>query len=293
MPKRWTAGAFACALLLCGHASAAFIYVSNAGGNKVTYLNAGGGNSPTLVSGISVPSGMAFDPAGNLYIAESSASQIRKYTPGGVLSVFASVPRPSPMAYDSNTDTMCVGGFDNGIIYKLAMSGIATPFATVPANPRKIVIGAGGSLYVSIGSDNTIRKIDPDGTVSTFASGFTQPNGLAFDPAGNLYVANTGGSGSSFINKVTPGGSVSTVASGGFMIAITDLLLDPAGNLYVASPNANNSAVIKITPSGTQSIWGLGNMFTPSALVFVPEPGSMTLIAIVFGGAQLARRRRR
>ena len=128
----------------------------------------------TFASGFSDPNALAFDAAGNLYVAngDNSDSTVDKVTPAGVVSTFAS-------------------GFDN---------------------PDALAFDA-GNLYVANYFGNTVSKVTPAGVVSTFASGLSGPDGLAFDAAGNLYVANYSANSIETVNKVTPAGVVSTFVS--------------------------------------------------------------------------------
>src|ERR1035438_9796866 len=65
------------------------IFVSNENSGYVTKYTAGGVGSYTPVQGVSSPMGLAFDSAGNLYVADEVSISIKKITPSGVNSVFA------------------------------------------------------------------------------------------------------------------------------------------------------------------------------------------------------------
>jgi hypothetical protein len=182
--------------------------------------------------------GAATDSAGNLYVADQA--RIRKITPAGVVSTFAS---------------------GNGTF----------------ARPAGLAFDGAGNLYVSDQDNHTIRKITPAGVVTTFAgqadiSGssdgtgsaarFNEPDGLAFDILGNLYVADQG---NFTIRKITPAAVVTTLAGRAGVSGIGDgagssalfwfpagLATDPAGNVYVADGDLA-STIRKITPAGAVS----------------------------------------
>jgi sugar lactone lactonase YvrE len=120
------------------------------------------------------PVGLAFDRAGNLFVADGSGN-IYEFTPGGTRSTFASCLSPTSLAFDI-AGNLFEGDWGGG------QSTIS------------------GSIY----------EFTPGGTQSTFASGLENPVGLAFDRAGNLFVAD----GSGNIYEFTPGGTRSTFASG-------------------------------------------------------------------------------
>ena len=137
-----------------------------------------------------IPYGLAFDPAGNLFVADSGASTIRKITPSGVVTTFAG--------------TAGVHGMADGV-------GAAAQFFAL----GQMVSDTAGNLYVTDsgviqGSVNmAIRKITPAGVVTTLAAQLAHGSpSLAINPTtGTIYY--TGGNG---LYKVTPAGAVSLTA---------------------------------------------------------------------------------
>jgi len=192
------------------------------------------------------PFGLAMDKAGNLYVADSRNSRIRKVSPQGETSTFAGGE----------------SGFADGKGGEAKFEG-----------PADIAMDAKGNLYVTDYEGNHIRKISPEGEVSTlagsgesgFADGtgseakFNTPVGIVLDKAGNLYVADGG---NNRIRKVSPKGEVSTLAGGeeGFADGTGSqaqfhyplgLAIDAAGNLYVA--DTENNRIRKVSPKGEVS----------------------------------------
>jgi len=73
-----------------------------------------------------------------------------------------------------------VSDFSANKIYKVAPSGISTPFVTTSLNePVGMAFDASGNLYVCNVGTNSVLKISPAGVVSPFASGFTTPYAIA------------------------------------------------------------------------------------------------------------------
>lgn len=199
----------------------------------------------------SKPKGVTADDAGNVYIADTNNSTIRKITASGVVTTLAGAP-PLEGGDHTNTD-----GF-----------GAAARFSF----PTGLATDSTGTVYVADTANNTIRKISPSGIVTTFAgkagtSGssdgagvnatFNDPEGIAIDSGGNVYVAD-------FINhtirKITPAGEVTTfagmagqygssdgVGSSARLIYPLGVATDSLDNVYVTE---GSGIIRKITPDG-------------------------------------------
>jgi sugar lactone lactonase YvrE len=192
------------------------------------------------------PVGIAVDAFGNLFVADSKNTVIRKITPTAAVTTFAGAAG-------------VIGSTDSPARFN-APFGLAVDFST-------------SNVYVGDSSNNTIRKITSFGITSTLAglplttgsadgtgnvARFNLPDGEATDTAGNVYIADTA---SSTIRKMTPGGTVTTIAGQAGVQGLTDgtgtgslfnqpeaLTVDTAGNIYVA--DTGNAAIRKITPVG-------------------------------------------
>lgn len=107
--------------------------------------------------------GLAFDAAGNLFVADSLNSLIRKITPAGIVSSFTgAVPLAS--------------GFADG-------TGTAARFG----QPSAISIDSAGNLYVEDYVGSAVRLVTPAGIVTTIATTqlFTSNTG-AMPPSGSI-----------------------------------------------------------------------------------------------------------
>ena len=202
----------------------------------------------TFASGglINGPEFLAFDAAGNLYVANANCNTILEVTPAGAVSTFVSsssgLDYPSGLAFDAAGNLFVANTISNTISEVTPAGAVSTFLSSGLDHPIDLAFDAAGNLFITNQWNSTISEVSPAGAVSTFvSSGISLPDGLAFDAAGNLYVANTTNS----ISEATPAGAVSTFASGfGYN---TGLAFDAAGNLYVAA-GGDSSTVSKITP---------------------------------------------
>jgi uncharacterized protein (TIGR03437 family) len=217
-----------------------------AGNGNASYF--GDGAAATRAS-VNQPEGVAVDPAGNLYIADTLDNVVRKVTGNGVITTIAGSGPP---------------GF----------AGDGGPAASAKLDhPRGVAVDAAGNVYVADTGNNRIRKIDVQGNISTLAGngttdlapadgvaaqqGLADPRGVAVDRDGNLYVTETG---HNRVRKISPAGAIATIAGAGTCCYSGDgglatsaqlnqpwgLALDAVGNLYVA--DSANNAIRMLSP---------------------------------------------
>ena len=200
-------------------AQADTLYVSTFNLNRILEFDSIGNQSTfaTASSGLSDPTGLAFDSSGNLYVANLGNNTIEKFSPSGTGSVFATaasgVDAPEGLAFDSGGNLYVANG-GNDTIQEFSSSGTGSVFAASGINnPYGLTFDSNGNLYVANGGNNTIEKFNSSGQGSLFTSTnlLSAPIGLAFDSSGNLYVGNHGGSD---ILKIDPEGDTSVFASG-------------------------------------------------------------------------------
>ncbi len=143
---------------------------------------------------INWPEGLAFDSAGNLYIADTLNNRVRKVTPAEVISTVAGTGSPG-------------------------YSGDSGPaIAAKLHSPSSIALDSKGNPYIS-DLYNGIRKVTPDGKIDTMPSSWLPwpPGALAVDPSDTLYVAESWlvwlFNVTPRVNRITPEGSI--VIAGG------------------------------------------------------------------------------
>jgi sugar lactone lactonase YvrE len=223
----------------------AYRFITLAGSTNAGNQDGAGGSAQ-----FNFETGVASDKAGNVYVADTYNSTIRKISPAGVVTTVAG--------------SAGMPGNANGV-------GSAARFLW----PNGVSVDEGGTVYVADTYNNTIRKITPGRSVSTlagaagiagFADGmggaarFSQPGALAVDSNGALYVADGG---NNSIRRVTPGGMVATLAgwtNAGYADGLgTNALLngpagitvDGMGNVFFA--DTGNNTIRKIATNGVVS----------------------------------------
>ncbi len=241
--------------------------VDAATGNISTYAGTGttgsaGDGGPATSAQFDQPSSVAFDGAGNLYIADRNNHRIRKITPAGVISTVA-------------------GTGTNG--YRASDDGAAATSAQLNG-PYGVAADGAGNLYIADTSNDRIRKVDTAGMITTVAgtgtAGFSgdggpalsaqinAPGEVTLDAAGNIYIDS-----GNRIRKVTPAGVISTVAGtgiGGFSgdggpatSAQIDgpygTALDGAGNLYISDTQNNRIRKVDAATGNISTVAGGGS----------------------------------
>ena len=167
------------------------------------------GLNPVLYkAGFSAPTALAFDQAGNMYVANWSGGTVSKVDTAGNITTFASIAgSPAGLAFDKQ-GVLYVSDYRNSI-YRVTADGKTSVFAAGLHTPTGINFNKKGELLVTNRSSNEVVKISPGGDISIFANGFHTPVGVVEHPDESVYVANYGGG----ISKVDKNGAVTTVAT--------------------------------------------------------------------------------
>lgn len=139
---------------------------------------------------------ITFDADGNLYIADSGNSVVRKVTPG-----FDGVIGDGDPAEEIITTVAGTG--------EPGYSGDGGPATAAQLNtPTDVAVAEDGTLFIADRSNSCIRRVAPDGTISTAAgqcgvpgysgdgelateAGLRLPYGVALDGQGGLFISDT------------------------------------------------------------------------------------------------------
>lgn len=262
------------------------LYVANFSGTSVTEyaVGANGNVAPQVtITGLSGPTGLAFDSSGTLYVANNSggspaikefsagasgaAAPVRTITLAGSYGVYVdnSGNIYTTETVDSNLAVYPPGSKDPATATYTLTGGVTTGLNW----PRGMLVDSAGTLYVANANGNTITEYanggSPGGNIvpTRTITGLNGPFGIAFDASGNLWVANATGNS---IMEFAPGASGAAVPlktiSGGStgLNAPRSVWFDPSGNIYAANisgntiteypPNSNGNVSPSITLSG-------------------------------------------
>ena len=185
---------------------------------------------------------MAFDGAGNLFLAEPTlvAKATQELAVSTFASGFT--PAPKGVAVGSGGYVYVANTLANSVLKYTPAGTVSTVIAsTTLIAGKKLNLPAGvatdgsGNLYVADSGNNRILKVPSSGSASVLLSGgVTSPEEIAVDGVGNVYVADPD---NRRIVEITHSGVHVTVVSGtvlGYTLAPTAIAVDGAGNLYVA-----------------------------------------------------------
>ncbi|HEY4382565.1 MAG TPA: hypothetical protein VGN01_19630 [Acidobacteriaceae bacterium] len=242
-------------------------------------------NVQATAAALNAPAGIAYDAAGNLYIADLNDNVVREVNVAGIVTTVAGTGEQ---------------GFAGD-------GGAAT--SAILDSPAGVAVDSAGNIYLADTRNNRIRKIS-GGTISTIAgtgaasfSGdggsaaaatLNHPTALAVDTAGNLYIADTE---NHRIRKIT-GSTITTVAGDGEQLFSGDgaaataagldspngVAVDGAGNIYIG--DTNNQRVRVVNPAGTistlagNSSKAFGGDGGPAAAASLARPRGLSVDAL-------------
>ena len=254
--------------------------ISTVAGNGM-YGSSGDGGPATMAQ-LAVPTGVAVDSAGNLYIADSDNNRVRKVDASGNISTVAG----------------------NGTADFSGYGGPAT--SAQLSMPMGVAVDSSGNLYIADTGNHRIRKVDASGNISTVAGNGTigssgyggpatsaqlkAPHRVAVDSAGNLYIADTYNHQVRKVDAPVPAGGLTVTASD-----VTGPDTDGRTKISVAeTAGAGNKFVYKNFGAANVTVPNVGDTLTgynalPANGIITAANGDKIAVAEVDGTDKVVR----
>lgn len=179
-----------------------------------------GDNGQAARAALSLPTDIALDAAGNLYIADSGNSRVRRVARDGVITTFAGggsgtltdgmqasqapLGGANAVAVDGSGNVYVTNGSrvykidTSGTIRLIAGGGVRAPSAGAQATTAQLVVtdlavDANGAVYAGFTSAGVV-KVGTDGLITILpATGINNYKGIAVDGEGAVYVTDQTG----------------------------------------------------------------------------------------------------
>jgi sugar lactone lactonase YvrE len=192
----------------------------------------------TLVPGIA-PYQPRLDAAGNVYYVAGSGVYEWIAASNQVVPFAVGVPYPSGLAADPAGNVYILSFTNNtaAILKWVAASNTLTQVPTPAINPNLLAVDGRGNLYILDGLDYSVRVISANsGALGTAVPAGVLWQAVAFtvDVAGNIYAANSNGQ--SVVEWVAAAGTLTNLATG--FTYVQDMAVDGSGNVYISDNGA-------------------------------------------------------
>lgn len=174
-----------------------------------------GDGGPATNADLSDPEDVAVDSVGNIYIADTLNSRIRRVGTNGIITTYAGTTNPlsPPPGHEGDPGNVGDGGpATNALLYEpsgVAVDLFGNVFIADTQNYRIRVVGTNGVINTVAGKG--IRGFAGDGGPATNAY-LDLPFGVAVDATGDLLIADTG---NNRIRMVGTNGIINTLAGSG------------------------------------------------------------------------------
>lgn len=246
------------------------VRVVNSSGLITTFAGTGGtspGGANTFNDGglainglLRLPSGVAVDSNGNVYIADTGDNLIRKVTTDGIIHSVVGDSYPGFLG-----DTFAATGAELHTPEDVTVDASANIYIADSANAAIRLVTASTGIITTIAGNQTVGDTGDTGPATSAA--LIAPYAVVVDSSGNVYFAQNG---DSKIRKVDTKANINTIVgtgtagfSGDGSAATkatlnfpTGLAVDSSGNLYIA--DSLNNRIRKVSGSNIATIAGNG-----------------------------------
>jgi uncharacterized protein (TIGR03437 family) len=199
--------------------------ITTVAGNGMPGYTGDGG--PAILASLFLPTGIAVDAAGNLYISDTGNSVVRRVTPSGLITTIAGTGVPIPATGDG---------------------GVAT---SAQMSPVRVALDSVGNIYVSDSLNDRIRMLTPKTVTAaalTLVSGNNQSGAAGVTLTSSLVVKVADSSKNPIPNVIV---SFSVTPAGAAVISPSTALTLPDGTASVSVALGTQTGPITVTASVT------------------------------------------
>ncbi|WP_408637789.1 serine/threonine-protein kinase PknD [Nocardia bovistercoris] len=208
----------------------------------------GSGDSPTSIdsayssqtplpfTGLSLPTGVAVDAAGTVYVTDMGNDRVLKLPAGASNSTslpFTGLKNPQDVAVDTAGNVYVTDTSNDRILKLPAGASTSTPLPfTGLKDPRGVTVDGSGAVYVADRGNDRVVRLAAGASESTTLplAGLQGPDAVAVDPAGNVYVTELG---TEQVRMLAPGASTSTSLPFTGLKDPRGLAVSTGGDVYV------------------------------------------------------------
>ena len=204
----------------------------------------------------SSPAGVALDLNGDIYVADTLHSAIKKITvsTGKVTTLGSGFNQPYGVAVDASGNVYVADTYNQAVKEIAAGSGTITTLASGFNFLCGIAVDTSGNVYVTDNINNEVAEIVAgSGSIIKLSSGFNNPCGIAVDSSDNLYVAD---SKNNAVKKIAAGTHVITTLASG--LSPRGLAIDALDNVYVTD---DASKSVKMISAGSATVTTVASGF--------------------------------
>jgi DNA-binding beta-propeller fold protein YncE len=193
------------------------------------------GRTTPFVTGLLNATGLAFSPAGDLYVTSRAEGNVYRVDAAGEFTVYVEgMGVATGAAFDAEGNLYV--GDRSGTIFKINPERQIFVHATLEPSVAAyhLAVNAAGTLFVtapSLSSNDAIWAIEPNGDTRAWYRGLGRPQGLAISRQGDVFVTACL-HGRRGLVRVTPQGDASLVLAGDNLVGVA---FSPLGTAILAT----------------------------------------------------------
>ena len=196
------------------------------------------GRGTPFVTGILNATGLAFSPAGDLFVTSRAEGNVYRIDGAGESTLYAEGMGVATGAAFDAAGNLFVGD-RSGTIFKIDQQRKIFVYATLEpsVSAYHLTVDSEGTLYVAgptLSSNDAIWAINTHGETRLWYRGLGRPQGLAIASNGDIYVT-ASLQGRRGLLRLTPGGEASLVVAGANLVGVA---FSPLGTTVLADNDA-------------------------------------------------------